>query len=53
MITVLVEGPDDQLAVPKLTVHEQIPVRCINMGGKSNIVRLHRGFEDTVRRHIG
>jgi hypothetical protein len=53
MIYVLVEGPDDQLAVPKLTGREQIPVHCINMNGKSNIVRQNRGFEDTVRRqHI-
>lgn len=50
MITVLVEGPDDQLAVPKLTEREQITIRCINMNGKSNIVRQHHGFEDTVRR---
>ncbi len=50
MIYVLVEGHDDQRAVPKLTGREQISVRCINMGGKSNIVRQHRGFEDTIRR---
>jgi hypothetical protein len=50
MIYVLVEGPDDQLAVPQLTSREQLSIRCINMGGKSNIVRRHRGFEDTVRR---
>lgn len=50
MIYVLVEGPDDQLAVPQLANREQLSIRCINMGGKSNIVRRHRGFEDTVRR---
>lgn len=50
MICVLVEGPDDQLAVPALTAREQTLVRCIPMGGKSNIVRQNRGFEDTVRR---
>jgi len=50
MIYVLVEGPDDQLAVPKLIGREPIPIRCISMNGKSNIVRQNRGFEDTVRR---
>jgi hypothetical protein len=50
MICVLVEGADDQLAVPKLTGREQIQVRCIPMNGKSNMVRQNRGFEDTVRR---
>lgn len=50
MIFVLVEGADDQLAAPKLTEREQLPVRCISMGGKSNMVRRNRGFEDTVRR---
>ncbi len=53
MIVVLVEGPEDQLDVPILAAREQITVRCINMNGKSNIVRKNRGFEDTVRRqHI-
>ena len=50
MIYVLVEGSDDQRAVPQLTAREKMPVRCINMGGKSNMVRQNRGFEDTVRR---
>lgn len=50
MICVLVEGPDDQLAIPTLIANEQLSVRCIPMGGKSNIVRLNHGFEDTVRR---
>jgi hypothetical protein len=27
-----------------------VPLRCIDMNGKSNIVRAQRGFEDTIRR---
>ena len=52
MITVLVEGPGDKRALPILVRRGQgqSPVRCINMKGKSNIVRRERGFEDTVRR---
>ena len=52
MIVVLVEGPGDQRAVPVLVQRERgmAVVRCINMNGKSNIVRNRRGFEDTVRR---
>jgi len=52
MILVLVEGPGDRLALPDLVQRkrEETSVRCINMKGKSNIVRKHRGFEDTVRR---
>jgi hypothetical protein len=54
MIWVLVEGPDDQLSVPALVDRgaTRIGVRCINMQGKSNIVRRNRGFEDTVRRQF-
>jgi hypothetical protein len=52
MITVLVEGPGDKRALPILVRRGQgrSSVRCINMKGKSNIVRRERGFEDTVRR---
>lgn len=52
MITVLVEGPGDKRALPILVRRGQgqSSVRCINMKGKSNMVRRDRGFEDTVRR---
>ncbi len=50
MIYVLVEGLDDQMAVPRLAERESLQVRCISMNGKSNIVRRKQGFEDTVRR---
>jgi hypothetical protein len=52
MITVLVEGPGDKLALPVLTRREsgQSLIRCVDLKGKSNIVRRNRGFEDTVRR---
>jgi len=52
MITVLVEGPGDKRALPVLVQREPggRSVRCINMQGKSNIVRRNRGFEDTIRR---
>ncbi len=52
MITVLVEGPGDKRALPILVRRGQgqSSIRCINMKGKSNMVRRDRGFEDTVRR---
>jgi len=52
MITVLVEGPGDKRALPILVQRDRgrRSVRCINMRGKSNIVRRNRGFEDTIRR---
>jgi hypothetical protein len=52
MITVLVEGSGDKLAVPELVRRNsgRPSVRCVDMQGKSNMVRRHRGFEDTVRR---
>lgn len=52
MIVVLVEGPGDKGALPILTRRAGItvPIRPIDMRGKSNIVRRNRGFEDTVRR---
>jgi hypothetical protein len=52
MITVLVEGPGDKRALPVLVRRwrGKSSVRCINMKGKSNMIRRDRGFEDTVRR---
>ena len=52
MITAIVEGPGDKRALPILIRRERskTSVRCVNMRGKSNIVRRDRGFEDTVRR---
>jgi hypothetical protein len=50
-VIVLVEGDGDRRALPLLLQRAGIgPVRAIDMKGKSNIVRLQRGFEDTVRR---
>jgi len=52
MIVVLVEGTGDKQALPILLQRagKNVPVRPIDMKGKSNIVRKERGFEDTVRR---
>ena len=52
MITVLVEGPGDKGALPVLVRRDRgrRSVRCINMQGKSNMVRRNHGFEDTIRR---
>lgn len=52
MITALVEGPGDKLALPVLLqrIQPNIQVQCVDMKGKSNIIRGNRGFEDTVRR---
>jgi hypothetical protein len=52
MITILVEGPGDKLALPLLIQRLQpdVKVQCVDMKGKSNIIRRSRGFEDTIRR---
>lgn len=52
MIVVLVEGDGDKRSVPVLVSREggDLKLRAIDMHGKSNIVRDHHGFEDTVRR---
>jgi hypothetical protein len=52
MIITLVEGEGDKRALPVLAQRElgKSPLRCVDMHGKSNIIRLHRGFEDTIRR---
>jgi hypothetical protein len=51
-MVILVEGPGDQQALPVLArrLQPDAGVKCIDMKGKSNIVRRNRGFEDTVRR---
>jgi hypothetical protein len=51
---VLVEGPGDVRAVPILLQRAlgSTSVRCVDMGGKSNIVRKKGGFEDTVNRSV-
>ena len=52
MIIILVEGSGDRRSIPSLLQRGQLtfPIRCIDMKGKSNILREHHGFEDTVRR---
>jgi len=52
MTTILVEGSGDKRALPILVQRDRgrCSVRCINMQGKSNMVRRNRGFEDTIRR---
>ena len=52
MIVVLVEGAGDKRAIPILVQREHgtNAVRCVDMKGKSNIVRNNHGFEDTIRR---
>jgi len=51
MTVVLVEGIGEKRALPVLSQRTQgKPAQCIDMKGKSNIIRRHRGFEDTVRR---
>jgi len=49
---ILVEGDGDKRALPVLVRRELgISVtRCVDMRGKSNIIRKPKGFEDTVRR---
>lgn len=48
----LVEGDGDKRSLPVLLKRElQIStIRCVDMRGKSNIIRKPRGFEDTIRR---
>jgi len=53
MIAAIVEGRGDQLALPRLIsrAFPQVPAfRCVSLDGKSNIVRLKNGFEQTVLR---
>jgi hypothetical protein len=54
MIVVLVEGSGDERGLPillkKANVHQE--VSCIDMGGKSNILRLENGFERTITRQV-
>ena len=52
MIVVLVEGAGDKRALPILDerAHGKARLRCVDMKGKSNIVRRQHGFEDTIRR---
>src|SRR5262245_12250035 len=52
MITILVEGPGDKLALPLMMrrASPDVRVQCIDMRGKSNIIRRVHGFEDTIRR---
>jgi len=48
-----VEGGGDELAVPILVSKQRgqdFQISCVDMGGKSNIVRLTNGFEQTVLR---
>ena len=53
MIAAIVEGRGDQLALPRLIsqAFPKVPAfRCVSLNGKSNIVRLKNGFEETVLR---
>lgn len=52
MIVILVEGDGDKRAVPILVSRDgsDLKLRAVDMRGKSNMVRAHHGFEDTVRR---
>jgi len=54
MTVILVEGLGDARAVPILLgkngKHQD--VRCIDMRGKSNIVRMKTGFEETIKRQL-
>jgi hypothetical protein len=53
MIKALVEGHGDEISLPVLLKGAKgghVKVQCIDMNGKSNIVRLHDGFEKTVLR---
>jgi hypothetical protein len=48
---VIVEGDGDERGVPVLTArYAQRRVKCVPLGGKSNIVRRDGGFEKTVLR---
>jgi OLD-like protein len=54
MIVVLVEGDCEKYVLPILA--HRVPgkpiIKCIDMRGKSNIVRVRDGFEATVRRQV-
>jgi hypothetical protein len=53
MIKALVEGHGDEISLPILLKRAKggrVKVQCIDMNGKSNIVRLHDGFEKTILR---
>src|SRR3990172_7832799 len=52
MIVILVEGDGEKHSLPVLIQRQlgRTDIRCIDMRGKSNILRRPRGFEDTVRR---
>ncbi len=54
MTVVLVEGSGDANALPIVLQRsgKDREIRCIDMGGKSNIVRAKSGFEGTVRRQL-
>ncbi|MBI3586811.1 MAG: hypothetical protein HY088_06745 [Ignavibacteriales bacterium] len=53
MIRIIVEGDGDSRSIPILlqkSLGRQQDVKCIDLGGKSNIVRLKDGFEQTILR---
>lgn len=52
MITILVEGDGEKRSLPILIqrVLGKLAIRCIDMRGKSNILRPRLGFEETIRR---
>src|SRR5262245_3138392 len=54
MTSILVEGTCEYSVIPVLIRRVSNPpgrLRCVNLGGKSNIVRRIHGFEDTIRRN--
>src|SRR5258708_32883233 len=53
MIIVLVEGEGDARSLPVLlskSKGKKCEVECVDMKGKSNIIRKHDGFERTILR---
>ena len=54
MSVVLAEGDTEKNILPILgrRAHGELFIKCIDLKGKSNIVRLRDGFEDTVRRQV-
>ena len=53
MIKILVEGNGDEISLPILLKRlkgADLKIQCLDMGGKSNIVRLNDGFEKTILR---
>jgi hypothetical protein len=54
MSVVLAEGDTEKNVLPILgrRVRGDLLIKCIDMKGKSNIVRIRDGFEDTVRRQV-